>query len=271
MRKGHAFSQKAGRALRRASPTILTILSASGVVATAVLAVRATPKAIRLIREDSRVNHDGDPDAYTKAEAVSSCWRCYVPAMLVGTSTVMCIFGANFLNRKRQASLASAYALVSRSYSQYKEKVKELYGREAHDEIMSAIAAEKTEHVPITGSLSGGVFDFGEIDDKPRLFYDAFSDRYFESTFTQVALAELHVNRNFALGGGEISLSQFYDFLGLDTPPELMELGWYVSDYYIWIDFTHTKAMIDDGASGEAECWVIDMDFPPTPGPLDDC
>lgn len=35
--------QKAGRVLRKASPTILTCIGAVGVVATAVLAVKATP------------------------------------------------------------------------------------------------------------------------------------------------------------------------------------------------------------------------------------
>lgn len=36
---------KIGRSLKKASPTILTCIGAAGVVATAVLAVKATPKA----------------------------------------------------------------------------------------------------------------------------------------------------------------------------------------------------------------------------------
>lgn len=111
---------KIGRSLKKASPTILTCIGAAGVVATAVLAVKATPKADSLIKADSRRNHDGDPYAATKLEAVKSCWKCYIPAAATGVATIICIFGANTLNKKQQASLASAYALVNRSYSDYK-------------------------------------------------------------------------------------------------------------------------------------------------------
>lgn len=113
---------KIGRSLKKASPTILTCIGAAGVVATAVLAVKATPKADSLIKADSRRNHDGDPYAATKLEAVKSCWKCYIPAAATGVATIICIFGANTLNKKQQASLASAYALVNRSYSDYKHK-----------------------------------------------------------------------------------------------------------------------------------------------------
>ena len=138
---------KIGRSLKKASPTILTCIGAAGVVATAVLAVKATPKADSLIKADSRRNHDGDPYAATKLEAVKSCWKCYIPAAATGVATIICIFGANTLNKKQQASLASAYALVNRSYSDYKHKLKELYGEDAHKKIMESIAAEKSSRL----------------------------------------------------------------------------------------------------------------------------
>lgn len=144
---------KIGRSLKKASPTILTCIGAAGVVATAVLAVKATPKADNLIKADSRRNHDGDPYAATKLEAVKSCWKCYIPAAATGVATIICIFGANTLNKKQQASLASAYALVNRSYSDYKHKLKELYGEDAHKKIMESIAAEKSSMPPITAIL----------------------------------------------------------------------------------------------------------------------
>ena len=54
-----------------------------------------TPKALRKIRADSKTNHDGDPEAYNKLEAVKSAWACYIPAAISGTATIFCIFGAN--------------------------------------------------------------------------------------------------------------------------------------------------------------------------------
>ena len=186
------LDHKIGRSLKKASPTILTCIGAAGVVATAVLAVKATPKADSLIKADSRKNHDGDPYAATKLEAVKSCWKCYIPAAATGVATIICIFGANTLNKKQQASLASAYALVNQSYSDYKHKLKELYGEDAHKKIMESIAAEKSSMPPITatGGFSNSSLEFEDANEEQRLFYDSFSKRYFQATISQVLQAE---------------------------------------------------------------------------------
>lgn len=112
MSSKQGLAKQAGNALKKASPTILTCLGAIGVVVTAVLAVKATPKAMEMVKADSRKNHDGDPNAATKVEVIKSCWKCYIPAVVTGTATITCIFGANVLNRRQQASLTSAYACV---------------------------------------------------------------------------------------------------------------------------------------------------------------
>lgn len=46
------LAQRSKIYLRKASPTILSGLGAAGVIVTSVLAVRATPKALRKIRAD---------------------------------------------------------------------------------------------------------------------------------------------------------------------------------------------------------------------------
>ena len=258
---------KIGRSLKKASPTILTCIGAVGVVATAVLAVKATPKADSLIKADSRRNHDGDPYAATKLEAVKSCWKCYIPAAATGTATIMCIFGANALNKKQQASLASAYALVSRSYTDYKRKLKELYGKEAHDKIMESLAVEKSDPPAV---IEGGLFrtnstEFKDAEETMYLFYDRAGERYFQATIGQVLQAEYHLNRNMVLGMGFMTLNMFYDFLGIERIPEGDTVGWMLSDELCWIDFDHSKAMVDDGLNGEVPCYIIDTDYEPMP------
>lgn len=53
------LAQRSKIYLRKASPRpILSGLGAAGVIVTSVLAVRATPKALRKIRADSKTNHD---------------------------------------------------------------------------------------------------------------------------------------------------------------------------------------------------------------------
>ena len=257
---------KIGMSLKKASPTILTCIGAVGVVATAVLAVKATPKADSLIKADSRRNHDGDPHAATKLEAVKSCWKCYIPAAATGVATIICIFGANTLNKKQQASLASAYALVNRSYSDYKRKLKELYGEDAHKKIMESIAAEKSSMPPITatGGFSSSSLEFEDANEEQRLFYDSFSKRYFQATIGQVLQAEYHINRNMVLGAF-VTLNDFYDFLGISHVEGGDVISWLLSDSMYWIDFDNSKAMVDDGLNGEIPCYVVDAMLGPQP------
>jgi len=260
--------QKLGRALRKASPTILTCVGALGVVATVVLAVKATPKALEQIEVDSRENHNGDPHAATKAEAVKSCWQYYIPAAVTGAASLACFFGANTLNQKQQAALTSAYALVAESYTDYKRKLKETYGKEAHEKIMASLAAERVDPdhtIYACGFLDAHSLDFEGAGEEEHLFYDSFSNRYFTSTIGKVLQAEYHLNRNFAIGGGCIGVNDFYDFLGIEPLKGLSSFGWWVDDDLFWIDFNHSKAMLEDGL----ECYIIEMVYTPTSEPPD--
>lgn len=100
------------QALKKASPTILSILGVIGVVTTAVLAVKATPKALERIEDAKEEKKSENGEKLTRMETVAACWQCYIPAAATGIATIGCIMGANILNRRQQASLASAYALT---------------------------------------------------------------------------------------------------------------------------------------------------------------
>lgn len=263
------LSAKAVTALKKHSPTILTCIGAAGVLGTAVLAVKATPRAILLIEEEKAAKNAGNGQKLTRMETIAVCWRCYLPAVATGAATIGCIFGANILNKRQQASLMSAYAFLNRSFKEYQNAVKEVFGEEGHQRVIDRLMVEKPEVPSIYGAVWGETFDFGETDEPKHLFYDAFSQRYFEAKISDVLLAELHTNRNFAIRG-EISIQEFYAFLGLDTPEDLKDLYWYVCDYYYFIDFAHTKHYIDDGLEREpVECWSIEMPYPPTLEPLE--
>lgn len=266
-----SFGRDAVKALKKASPTILTGIGIVGVVVTAVLTAKATPKALERLEEEKDAKMAENGANLTRMETIAACWTYYVPAATAGIATIGCILGANVLNKRQQASLMGAYAFANRSFREYKNAVKEVFGEEGHKKVLQHIAAEKPTPPAIYGALTGKSFDFGDIDEQTHLFYDSFSQRYFEAKISDVLLAELHTNRNFAINGGEISVKQFYDFLGLETPDELKDHSWFVSDYYYFIDFTHEKIMVDDGMDREpTECWVIDMPYPPTLEPLDD-
>lgn len=244
---------------------MLTAASVFGVAATAVAAAKATPKALKLL-EDEREEKERE---LSKPETVLAVWTAYLPAALIGVSTAACMIGATVLNKKQQASIASAYALVSKSFQEYKEQVKELYGEEAHEKVLSAIAVEKCKDVCISSDCLGQYccLDFDEDEPKNRrLFFDYFGNRYFETTVEKVIQAEYHLNRNFMLAG-VVSLNDFYTFLGLEPTEYGSGVGWSNcnGDIY-WIDFHHTKAVMDDGL----ECYIIEFAYCPDSEFLED-
>lgn len=144
-------------------------------------------------------------------------------------------------------------------------------GAEAHNAIMDSIVKEKCKDISIytPGCLvSSSSLDFGEgmEPEITRTFYDAFSQRYFESTIEKVIQAEYHLNRNFMFAG-VIPLNDFYEFLGLEKTELGDTVGWSsVNGDIYWIDFNHHRLTLDDGM----EIYVIEMVFEPTPEWMED-
>ena len=125
--------------VKHKSPTILTCIGAAGVVGTAVMASKATTKA-NLILEQATLEKG---EELTKLEKVNVVLPVYIPTVLIGAATISCIFGANTLNKRKQASLVSAYGLLNESYKEYRKKVEDYYGEGSDDEIVEEIAKDK--------------------------------------------------------------------------------------------------------------------------------
>jgi hypothetical protein len=233
--------------LKRNSSTILTCVGGVGVIATAVTAAKATPKAMALL--DKAKDEKGEE--LTTFEKVRTAAPAYIPSAVMGAATIACIFGANALNKRQQAALMSAYALLDNSYKEYKAKVTELYGEDADTEVRKEIAKNHyEEQKPSTGEL--------------QLFYDEFSQRYFESTTEKVLRAEYELNRMLAECYG-VFLNEWYDLLGIDTVDYGDFLGWSTYElvettWMSWVDFEHTKTVMNDGL----EVTIISMRMEPT-------
>lgn len=236
--------RNSGVFLKRNASMILTCVGGVGVIATSVMAVKATPKALKRI-EQAEVEKGED---LTTLEKVNVAGPAYIPAVITGTATIACIFGANFLNKRQQASLMSAYALLDRSYKEYTKKVEELYGEDANANVRAEIAKDHYDEDEET--------EYGENE---QLFYDWFSDQYFVSTMEKVIQAEYNINKKISLWGGA-HLNEFYE--ALDIPPidggEM--LGWSTGQlmsetWTDWLDFEHEKVDIGDGV----ECVIVKM------------
>ena len=248
MKKLNGLSVKTKLFFKRNSSTILTCVGSIGVAATAVLAVKATPKAMRLL--ESAKEEKGEE--LTTLETVKIASPAYIPAAIAGISTIACIFGANILSKRQQASLMSAYALVENSYKEYKNKLKTLYGDDADKEITKEIVKDRYENYDIS------------VSDEKQLFFDYFSMRYFESTMEGVLIGENDFNKKLTLNG-YASLNELYDSLGIPRVDYGYELGWSHEAGgafygYSWIDFEHEKITLE----GDLECCIISMSHEPT-------
>lgn len=227
--------------LKRHSSTILTVISSIGVVVTTVLAVKATPKATELLNE-AKEEKGSD---LTVIETVKTAWKPYIPTAISGISTILCIIGTNYLNKRTQASLASAYALLNNSYQEYINKTKELYGEEADLAIRKSIVKDKLDDNTL------------ELNGDKRLFFDYQTMRYFESSFENVLHAEDLLNQELA-ATGYISVNDFYRFLGLSELEYSNHMGWCDNGDYHELKFEHQRVQFEDGL----ECWIIMTDDP---------
>lgn len=226
--------------LKKNASTILTCAGGTGVIATSIMAVKATPKALTLL-ENAKEEKGED---LTKLEKVKVAGPAYLPAVLMGASTIACIFGANILNQRQQAALMSAYALLDNSYKDYKKKVEELYGKDMNYFVREKITKNKYKK------------NKNPVEDDMQLFYDEFSQRYFESTTENVIRAENKINRIIATDYC-VYLNEFYELLGVERVDYGDYLGWSMDEI---IDFHHQKVIMEDGM----ECTIISMYTEPT-------
>ena len=193
--------------------SILSGLGVIGVVSTAVMAAKATPKATVLLAEKEMYKQEKYGERLTRFERVLAMTPAYIPAILMGTATTACILGANHINQNKQAALISAYMCLDSEYKAYQQKTKDIFGEAAEKKVREEL--EKDRYI---------CEKYGDPSEK-RLFYDEFSNRYFEMSIYELQKAIYEVNRMYNYLG-EVSLNHFYEFVGL-KPIDLGDsLGW---------------------------------------------
>ena len=150
--------------------TVLTCLGGAGVIATAVLAAKGASKAAELLDKA----RDEKGDELTVVETIKTAAPAYVPAAVTGAATVACIFSAGILNKSSQASIAGAYALLDRSYKQYRTRAREFFGDIDCDKLEESLDVEEYED--------------GKDPEHEYLFCDMTTLQYFNSSLEKVTM-----------------------------------------------------------------------------------
>lgn len=239
--------KNAKTALKKHSPEILTGIGIAGMITTTVMAVKATPKALTLIEEKKE---EQNTDKLTAIETVKTAGLCYIPAAVTGIVSALCLIGANSVNTRRNAALATAYTLSESALKEYKDKVVETIGEKKEKAVRDSIAKDKIEKNPVSKN-EVIITDKGDM-----LCYDAISGRYFKSDIDKLKKAENELNKRM-LNEMSVSLNDFYYEIGLDDIGIGDSIGWNINKGFIALQFSSQLA--EDGTP----CLVVDYSVVP--------
>ena len=155
--------------LMKHSPEILIGAGVVGVVASAVLACKATTKLdsimskakkdIETIKEASE-HPENLPEKYTKEDSKKDLAivytrtglklaKLYAPAVTLGVLSISCILASNGIMRKRNVALAAAYTTVDRSFKDYRNRVVERFGEELDKELKYNLKSTEVEETVV--------------------------------------------------------------------------------------------------------------------------
>lgn len=234
------------------SPEILTGIGIAGMVATTVLAVKATPKALELIKNEQELAESYNEEL-TQIDKVKVCWKCYIPAAVTGVISITCLIGASSVNTKRNAALTAAYTLSDSALREYREKVVETIGEKKEKTIKDKISEDNIKQNPVTKS------EVYITDKGDSLCFEPMSGRYFKSDIDKIKRAKNNLNEKIlvdAFNAG-VSLNDFYEEIGLPKTSMGENLGWNLDTGII--DIYLSAQITDEGTP----CLVINYTNPP--------
>lgn len=234
------YGKALGVTLRRESPTILTALGVTGLVSTVVLAVKATPQAIKIMDQENAKRFLQIKDVHEASkrwpflkpmDVVKLTWKLYIPAGVVGGITAGCIIGANSINTRRSAALVGLYSIAETSLREYRDKVEEVVGAKKAIDIQDKIAEDHLKKNP-AGKTEIMFTGKGE-----HLMYDSLSGRYFYSDIETVRRLQNDFNAEL-LSDMYKTINEFYADLGLPASDLGGNIGWDVDGGMMNIHFS---------------------------------
>lgn len=213
--------------IKDVAPIILTVVSVASSVASVIMAIHETPRAIDILDTHRlEVDPTGESDITTGEKIkdyAKGYWKTGVLlGISVGASIASCAIG--HMNYK---ALAATAATVTAAYSKHKDKVKQFVGEEKAKLIEEAVK-EDMKSLSMTELV---------------WFYDTVSDTYFQMTWRDYLEAKLLANRDLNTFG-EISLGEMWP--GIErfmSDKKWAKHEWFVDSLlenygYPWLDIT---------------------------------
>lgn len=247
--KAEQLLNKAGQYTKDHLPEILTIAATIGVGGTIYLTRKATKAEILL-------QNEGKMTALEPIEKLETYARLYWPVLIAGGGSILCLWGAHILDKRREANLLTAYMAMGQAFERYRETVKMNVDEATYQKIEDSYKTVECLYPT-------------ETDDNELLWYEPHYGKFFNATLEDVLRAEYKVNREMALSGAA-DLATFFSEIGIYPTNGSDQVGWsldagMVFYGYGWIEFIHEQMSTDDGL----EYYYIKTPFEPTPDFLD--
>jgi hypothetical protein len=283
----NALTSKVGRAgliASKQSPQVLFGVGVVGVVATAVLASKATLKLDSVlsgiedtkqkIRESEGITL-GDGTVYdaaaqkhdlivTNTRGVVKVAKLYAPTVIVGVISISCLTGAHLVLSRRNVALTAAYAGLERAYNGYRDRVREEFGEERELALHHGTTTEKRTVQDTNGPKNVEK----KIVDGTRSMYARFFDELNKNWNRQPEynLVFLRCQQQYAndmlKARGHVFLNEVYDMLGMDRSKAGAVVGWVMDgkgDSYVDFGLYEDRPGMRDFVNGREASVLLDF------------
>lgn len=262
---------RTGLKLKKHSPEILLAMGVAGVVASSIMACKATLKVQDVLDEAKGkldtihevVANPESADKYTVEDSKKDMAivytqtgvkliKLYGPSIALGIASLSCIVGSNRILNKRNVALAAAYATVDKGFKEYRERVIERFGKELDKELKYNIKAEEVEEVTVdekgNETVTKKTIQVADLDDPNKyspysiVFDDGNPGWDKDPELTKFYLIQQQNWANDLLKSrGHLFLNEVYDMLGAPRTKAGAQVGWIYDEgndnYDNFVDF----------------------------------
>lgn len=244
---------RTGLKLKKHSPEILLAAGVVGVVASGVMACKATLKVEEII-DDAKHKIDtihevsADPtmaEKYSEEDSKKDLAivytqtaikfiKLYGPSVALAGVSLGCMIGSNRILNKRNVALAAAYATVDKGFKEYRGRVIERFGKELDKELKYGIKAKEIEEVSVdekgkevSTKSTVEVMDPNNYSPYSIIFDDGNAGWDPDPELTKYFLIQQQNWANDRLKAkGHLFLNEVYDMLGAKRTKAGAQVGW---------------------------------------------
>ena len=242
---------------KKYSPEILMGVGVVGVVASTVVACKATLKAsdiiadaqedlekIKMVAEDPKYVDQYSEEDLKKDKTILytqtglKIAKAYLPAVGLGVASIACLVSSHNILKKRNIALAAAYTTIDKSFKDYRKRVSERFGEEVERQIRHNIKAVEIEETVVdedgNESVVTKTIEVGDVNgcsDYARYFDESCAHWDKDPEYNLMFLRSQQQYANDLLRTkGHLFLNEVYDMLGIPRTKAGQVVGWFFDE-----------------------------------------